>query len=536
MKQGNIIHSLGASRVGPIVVRMVLTLSAALLMVVPYAMANAHTTIRLGATPDFATIDSYVQSKMQATHLPGLALGIVHGDQVVHLKGFGIANSSGRPVTPETPFTIGSTTKSFTALAIMQLVEAGKVDLDASVQQYVPWFQVADAGAATRITVRHLLNQTSGFPTLERAGELRRSDSRDIALESYVRALRSVQLVAPVGSSFHYSNTNFDVLGLIVQMVSGQPYEQYVQSHIFAPLDMRHSFTSPEAARAAGRATGHRYWFGRPVAYERPYNRAQFPAGFINASAEDVTHYLIAQLNGGRYRTATLLSAAGVDALHQPATPTGDGEHFYGMGWFVGTTNDIPTVSHGGSTANFHANLVLVPQEKWGVVLLMNSENGLDGEPIAMIADGITSLLIGKQPQDSGAGSDARSTLLLYTLIVLAVQLLGLIRSGLLIRRWQREPVRRPHGFLRIGLRTMPPLVLSLVWLVAAFMIVPLLVGNDLLDMLLFVPDLGYTLALSLTLALGWGLFRPVLIWMVLHSHGPQATNQVHEITGSAKA
>ena len=115
---------------------------------------------------DFAAIDRYVEQELQATRLPGLALGIVQGDQIVHLRGFGIADPSGRPVTPQTPFIIGSLSKSFTALAIMQLVEAGKVELDTPVQRYLPWFRVADAQASAQITVRHLLNQTSGLSTL----------------------------------------------------------------------------------------------------------------------------------------------------------------------------------------------------------------------------------------------------------------------------------------------------------------------------------------------------------------------------------
>src|SRR5215212_2650030 len=144
---------------------------------VRYAIALASLVVALGHltapaaaaprsdAPDFAAIDAYVQAKMQAARVPGLALGIVQGDQIVHLKGFGTTDPSGRPVTPQTPFIIGSTTKSMTAVAIMQLVEAGKLELDAPIQRYLPWFHVADPDASARITIRHLLNHTSGLPT-----------------------------------------------------------------------------------------------------------------------------------------------------------------------------------------------------------------------------------------------------------------------------------------------------------------------------------------------------------------------------------
>ncbi len=115
--------------------------------------------------PDFATIDSYIQAQLDEARIPGLALGIVQGDQIVHLKGFGKANDSGGAVTPQTPFLLGSLSKSFTALAVMQLVEAGKIELDAPIARYLPWFRVADPVASARITVRQLLNQTSGIST-----------------------------------------------------------------------------------------------------------------------------------------------------------------------------------------------------------------------------------------------------------------------------------------------------------------------------------------------------------------------------------
>jgi len=100
---------------------------------------------------DARAIDEYVESKMRRARIPGLALAIVKDDEIVYLKGYGQADPSGRPVTPQTPFIIGSVTKSFTALAAMQLVEAGKIELDAPVQKYLPWFRVADANASAQI-------------------------------------------------------------------------------------------------------------------------------------------------------------------------------------------------------------------------------------------------------------------------------------------------------------------------------------------------------------------------------------------------
>src|SRR5438034_6655924 len=139
--------------------------------------------------PDIASIDAYVSAQVQADHIPGVALGLVHNDQIVHLRGFGSADQSGRAVTPHTPFILASLSKSFTALAIMQLVEAGKVELDAPVQRYLPWFRVADEEASGAITVRHLLHHTSGLSTKPGRSYQGNGGTSDAAREKAVRKL-----------------------------------------------------------------------------------------------------------------------------------------------------------------------------------------------------------------------------------------------------------------------------------------------------------------------------------------------------------
>jgi CubicO group peptidase (beta-lactamase class C family) len=136
---------------------------------------------------------------------------IVHGDRIVHFKGFGKADNSGRAVTPQTSFILGSVSKSFTALTVMQLVEAGKVQLDAPVQRYILWFQVADPVASAMITVRQLLNQTSGLPAS--AGNSIYDGPAAQRIEHAVRGLQTVQLDRPIGSSFEYIDINYVVLG-----------------------------------------------------------------------------------------------------------------------------------------------------------------------------------------------------------------------------------------------------------------------------------------------------------------------------------
>src|SRR5215472_18989294 len=182
-----------------------LLLLALLFTLLPVAAAQSRQGTAAVAPlsgPDVARIDAFVSSQMQAQRIPGLSLGIVQGDQIVHLHGFGAADATGRQVTPQTPFIIGSMSKSFTALAVMQLVEAGKVDLDAPVQRYLPWFRVADPQASAQMTVHQLLNQTSGLPSSPGWASLADFDSSPGAGERQARALATLRLTRPVGSAF----------------------------------------------------------------------------------------------------------------------------------------------------------------------------------------------------------------------------------------------------------------------------------------------------------------------------------------------
>ena len=186
-----------------------------------------------------------------------------------------------------------------------------------------------------------------------------------------------------------------------MQTVAGRSYESYVQTEILDPLQMRGSFTSAAAAEHHGLATGYHYWFGRPRAADLPYNRGLVPAGYLISDAEDMSHYLIAQLNNGRYRSASVLSPEGVDELHRPAVQTPETGTSYGMGWFVGPINGIPAIHHQGETFNFHANAVLVPGSRTGVIVLMNAENSVDlflSGRMGTISEGVTSLLEGRDP------------------------------------------------------------------------------------------------------------------------------------------
>jgi CubicO group peptidase (beta-lactamase class C family) len=460
-----------------------------------------------GGPPDFAAIDRYVQSELDAQRIPGLALGIVHGGRVVHLHGFGKADEAGRAVTPQTLFFNGSTTKSFTALAIMQLREAGKVELDAPVQRYLPWWRVADPQASTRITVRHLLYQVSGLSKATGNEHATTTDDRPSALREQVEELRSAKLTGTVGETWQYSNANYNTLGMIVQAVSGQPYETYVREHILAPLGMRSSVMSVAAAEQHGLVTGYRYWFGFPFAVGQPFNRGNLPAGGLISNVEDMSHYLTAQVNGGRYGTASILSAAGMAELQRAAVPTGHDDVDYAMGLEARTTNGIRVVAHDGSNFNSHANIVVIPDGSWGIVLMENAENSPDeffgSRRMSGIADGVTSMLKGKQPASTGT---AAAVWIVFGLVfaILGLQVAGIVRSA---RRMRRRP---PSGLRRVALAIGIPLGLGLLWAFIVLIGIPQKVGAPLSALLTGMPDLGYLLVLSVAVGLGWAFAKAV--------------------------
>lgn len=472
--------------------------------------AFAATTTTTAATismPDFAAIDAYVLSQMDSLHIPGVALGIVHGNQIVHLRGFGVADPSGRPVTPQTPFAISSMTKSFTAVAMMQLVEQGQVALDAPVQRYLPWFRVATPGASGKITVRELLNHTSGIS--HATGNLVLAETGNESIQQAVQMLHTVKLFAPPGTTFQYSNFNYVIAGLIVQVVSGQSYEAYVQQHIFAPLHMDNSFTltSQGTTMHNGMATGYRWWFGLPFPFNSHGNPpADIPAGGISTSAEDMTHYLIAQLNSGSYRHTSILSPASIAVLHTPVVFPQSSTSQYAMGWYVLPVDGESILWHSGDDPNFHADMALLPSSKWAVVVLRNVSSTVTDftqPPLFSIPAGVIDLLLGQQPHPSGLGLN--TIFLIVDAILFIFSALALWSTFMLIRRWQRPIKRTPAGLLR-------GLVLPLLWEVALpigiFVELPKLAGASWTVALLFWPDFSFWILGMFLLLLTTGLAR----------------------------
>jgi len=442
-------------------------------------------------TLDIAAIDAYIENHMAENQIPGLALAIVHNDEIVYTQGYGVAGPDGTPVSPQTPFIIGSTSKSFTALAIMQLVEAGGIELDAPVQTYLPWFTMADPEQSKLITIRHLLTHTSGLSELDGDKDLANPDVSENALETHIRELADYNLSRPVGESFEYANTGYGILGLIVQTVSGQSYEDYIEEHIYSPLEMTHSYTSKAQAEANGMAVGHTYIFGSPrVNADAPYARRHMAAGFLISSAEDLGHYLIAQLNGGRYGEEQVLSPEYVAVMHQPAIETGREGTSYAFGWYEVLVEGELSIRHSGNTSNFHSNLALSPTRRWGVAIVMNVTGAAQlaalNEPINEVFRLVSGYEAGQPIEDPA------SALLVVEGIVILSAGLYLVFGTIFYRRHQNKGSQ-----LRLVRHLLIPLGVGLVLVWVILSLVPGIFPSTLSILLVFAPDLAWILLVS---------------------------------------
>ena len=465
----------------------------------------------------YAAMDAYVEEQMKRLNIPGAALAVVEGDRIVHMRGLGRAGLGGGTPTPQTPFFIGSLTKSITALAVMQLVEAGKVDLDAPAQSYLPWFRAVlprGSTGAAQVTVRHLLNQSGGLP-LGPGWELSADfDNRPGAVERQARSLIPLKLNHPPGEAFEYSNLNFNYLGLVVEAASGEAYAAYVQKHIFGPLEMRHSYTSKSDAKNDGLAVGHQTWFGVPVAVpDLPFPAGSLPSGQLISSVEDMGHYLIANLNGGRFAEAQILSPDGIAELHRPAVETivlGYEKGWYGMGWFNVDQDQERALIHSGLIPDFFAYMALLPEQKKGLVLLLNADHFMMQPMMAEVDAGLTRLLAGRAPKPIQWG--AVPWIMRGLLLIPVLQIADVTATLGLVRSWRSGSRRRPSRGRVWGQHILLPL---LPHLLVSLTLIPAL-GSIRRFLMLFAPDFSWIARICGSFAGIWMFLRTGLILQAL--------------------
>jgi Beta-lactamase class C and other penicillin binding proteins len=472
------------------------------------------------ANSTYNTIDKYVEYQRKEYNVPGLSIGVVKGNKTVYMKGFGKADSTGRSVTPQTPFIIGSVSKSFTALAIVQLIDRGKINPDENVDQYLPWFKAYYNGEIQKITVRQLLHHTSGL------NEFYVKSIRDnTTLDELVHnQLNNTKLITKPGTVSSYSNANYIILGEIIQELSGLSYQNYIKKNIFEPLQMKHSYLSKEEAVKNHLAAGNRKWFGFPLetkASNVSFFEYSLPEGYIISCTEDMTHYITALLNEGTYQKIAIASKEGIQSLfntevQEEFVPAGLGgtKSFYGFGWRIIYDKDqLSMIQHTGETAQYHANVVLKPQEHIGVIQLANF--GGDMTPIS-IGVGVADIMIGKEPPQ------VSKIITIYNILLRIVAILIislLIFSFIRLKKWKRQIyISKTKCLVNLIFMGIINIMLPL-WII---IFLPWVVHTNWKSSMLIFPDIGWTSMISCIALLIIGVIKIILlIQLIVNNRKP---------------
>ncbi len=326
-------------------------------------------------------LDGVIGKQLRANHIPGAAVSVVKDGQLLFAKGYGSADlQAGRPVNAQTTlFRVGSVSKLFTATAVLQLAEQGKLHLHADVNTYLKTFHIP-ATYPEPITLAHLLTHTAGFEGRDTGLQAARTTS-DLEPLGQLLAEHMPVRVRPPGELTAYSNYGMALAGYLVEQVSGMPFEQYVEQHIFQPLGMDSStFRQPvPASLSADLSRGYTYSNG--VYHPDPFEVIGVPpAGAMSATATDMARFMLAQLQHGRLGNERILQAATAQAM-QTQQFTNDARVPGGMayGFEVHDRNGQRLLLHPGGTADFYSLLALLPEQQVGVFVAYNSFGGAAG-------------------------------------------------------------------------------------------------------------------------------------------------------------
>ncbi|WP_217560600.1 serine hydrolase [Paenibacillus sp. GbtcB18] len=360
-------------------------------------------------------IHNYVTKNMEANHIKGAVLAISNNDEVFYTQGFGEL-SDGRGISGTTPFPIASLSKSFTALAVLQLVEKGLIDLDAPYVSYFPDVSPKDKRVRD-ITIRNLLNQTSGLndkvnPDMTRVPQYQ-------SLQEINRSLDAVRLAHDPGTAYTYYNPNYQYLALLVERISGQNFSDYLANQIFKPLGMSQTVNISSTRQIKDNPAiprGHYLVLGRPVSQNEPSWFVEGPAGIVS-TAEDMVKWMLAQYSG------RLLSPELTELYHEAGQMSS-----YGMGWLAGADEqEGRTISHSGIFWTYKSEEIIYLDQQLGITMMFNSGLNMFVD-YAAFTDGIVKIIHGQDPDASILNSSNLEIVMI--LLILATIFWGV--SGLI--------------------------------------------------------------------------------------------------------
>lgn len=348
------------------------------------AVAALVTISAPASAEDFATADALILRLMATDNVPGAALALIKDGKIVLEKGYGSRDlATQAPVTTATLFNIGSISKSFTALGVAQLVDRHEVELDTPVTQYIPDLRLSDPAATQALTLRQLLSHSSGLPADEQWPSQVPPTRAGIVAE-----FANMPMTAPSGTRFQYCSRCIVLAASILERITGQSWEAYTRTQIFAPLGMTTAAFGPRGLEeAADRAQPYHHVaiLGQvPV----PWSRLQYlgplaPGGGIDANIDEMARYALLQLGDGTIAGHRVVSTEMLAELHRPVIAVGADrpdtsriqDAHYALGWFTGNVGGAHLLYHNGANPGFTASIFLVPSARAGVVILTNGES-----------------------------------------------------------------------------------------------------------------------------------------------------------------
>jgi CubicO group peptidase (beta-lactamase class C family) len=335
------------------------------------AIACASATLAVvSAQHDASRFDRVVEiarQELAETRTPGAAIALVQGDRMVFATGVGVADvEAGASVNPAMLFRLGSTTKMFTAAALLTLAENRKLSLDAPIGSIISGLDPAIA----RLTPNQLLSHTAGLR--DEAPMFGRQD--DAALGEGIRAMKTAAFFTEPGAIYSYSNPGFWIAGYVVEHVAGKPYADAMQEQLFTPLGMSRSTFRPMIAITYPLAQGHESAGGQPPAVIRPAanNTATWPAGSLFSNVHDLSRFVIAFMNQGRLDGRQVLAPSVIAMLSTAHSAIPGGQASYGYGLELSERRGIRLVSHGGSRAGYGSTILMAPERRAAAIVLGN--------------------------------------------------------------------------------------------------------------------------------------------------------------------
>lgn len=325
-------------------------------------------------------LESWISAQMEYRRLPGMAVGIVHEGDLVYAKGFGYADlDNKKPMTSKSVFRIASITKTFTATAILQLRDKGKLSLDDPVEKYLKWFKIKSRFSdSPKIKIWHLLTHTSGLP--RESAFPYWTDYRFPSREQMIMALANQEAIYPPEEKIKYSNLALALAGEIVAKVSGVPYEKYVYKNILRLLGMKNTAVLSSDIDTALLVTPYSQVLPDGSRLKRPFTdcRGITPAANMSSNVEDLAKYISSQFGNDSGNVAAILRSSSLKEMHRVHWLADDWKNGWGIGFSVWRENDLVVVGHSGWVAGNRTNISFVPEKKIGVVVLINAD---DGEP-----------------------------------------------------------------------------------------------------------------------------------------------------------